>query len=85
MEYRDVIPEADREGVIRYVIGVGTVAPGPDASAEAFCSDTPSCGEQIPIKSRWATVPANPDVGVSVNYGHNDAASETPPAQRFKQ
>lgn len=27
LEYRQVIPEADREGVIRYVIGVGSRAP----------------------------------------------------------
>ena len=26
LEYKDVIPEADKEGIIRYVIGVGNVA-----------------------------------------------------------
>lgn len=40
LEYEDVIPEADREGVIRYVIGVGNVTLQPDASIEDFCLDT---------------------------------------------
>ena len=42
LQYKDVIPEADREGVIRYVIGVGNVAFWPDVSVEGICLDTPS-------------------------------------------
>lgn len=42
LDYKDVIPEADREGIIRYVIGVGNVALWADASVEGFCLDTPS-------------------------------------------
>uniref|UniRef100_A0A8C0L024 Integrin subunit alpha M n=1 Tax=Canis lupus dingo TaxID=286419 RepID=A0A8C0L024_CANLU len=29
LDYKDVIPEADREGIIRYVIGVGNLPPEP--------------------------------------------------------
>lgn len=36
LSYEDVIPEANRRGVIRYVIGVGNVTFGPDASVESF-------------------------------------------------
>lgn len=42
LAYEDVIPEADREGVIRYVIGVGDVALQADASVQGVCLDTPS-------------------------------------------
>ncbi|XP_014303560.2 integrin alpha-M, partial [Myotis lucifugus] len=34
LEYRDVIPEADREGVIRYVIGVGNAFTSQDSRKE---------------------------------------------------
>ena len=49
LDYKDVIPEADREGIIRYVIGVGNVALWPDASVGGFCLDTPCLQfEKIP-------------------------------------
>lgn len=41
LDYKDVIPEADREGIIRYVIGVGDVAFWPDVFVEGFCLDIP--------------------------------------------
>lgn len=36
LNYEDVIPEADRAGVIRYVIGVGNGEIGPGTSVEIF-------------------------------------------------
>lgn len=41
LEYSDVIPEADRKGIIRYVIGVGNVALRLDTCV-GFYSNTPS-------------------------------------------
>lgn len=42
LEYKDVIPDADREGIIRYVIGVGNVTLSLNASVEGFCLAIPS-------------------------------------------
>lgn len=42
LDYKDVIPEADRAGVIRYVIGVGDGALQADVSVQGVCLDTPS-------------------------------------------
>lgn len=53
LDYKDVIPEADRKGVIRYVIGVGNVALRPDASVEGSTWKRPPLNLQTSIKSKW--------------------------------
>ncbi|XP_022444335.1 integrin alpha-M [Delphinapterus leucas] len=54
LDYKDVIPEADRKGVIRYVIGVGNVALRPDASVEGSTWIHPPLNLQTSIKSKNA-------------------------------
>ncbi|OXB72741.1 UNVERIFIED_CONTAM: hypothetical protein H355_009922 [Colinus virginianus] len=41
LRYRDVIPEADRDGVIRYAIGVGSAFRSPDAAQELHTIASP--------------------------------------------
>lgn len=55
LDYSDVIPEADRERVIRYVIGVGN-----DASVKGFCLNTPSLRLANINKIKAVTVTASP-------------------------
>lgn len=70
LEYRDVIPEADRKGIIRYVIGVGNVALWLDTCVGFYSH--PPLNLQASIKGA-RVISASTDAPVSVNYCCNDA------------
>jgi hypothetical protein len=59
LDYEDVIPQADRAGVIRYVIGVGNVAPRSDASVDCFYLDEPPFSLQMLVKSKRSKTTAS--------------------------
>ena len=79
--YEDVIPEADRKGVIRYVIGVGNVALWPDASVEGCCFGvSPPFPLQASIKPKWGKGPQRePECPCLSEQMSHDALQQTAP------